>query len=86
MAVFAQPTQSQLTCRGKAGKSKPHPHYGGRPVGVKEGWVARCSSCGEIVLMRRSSRDPNQGSSAGYQVVPAVDLPALAFAVMGAVL
>ncbi len=52
MSVFAPTPTQAATCKGKAGRSKPHPHYAGhRQVFVKHwGYATRCTSCGSVVV------------------------------------
>ena len=78
MAIPVYPRPEERTCRGKAGKSKVHPHYAGRAVVYVAGaYTTRCTSCGQVIRLE---------GRAGYQPVPEAELPALALKLMRIVL
>ena len=58
MGYYAKPkpTTEAETCRGRAGKSRPHIHYRGRvEARTRSGLlVSRCTSCNEIVTIKAS--------------------------------
>jgi len=77
MGVYAFPSEASKTCKGKAGKSKAHPHYAGHGLCSLRGgrYVARCTSCEKIVMSCPTSGIP-------YTVVPEAELPGIAMEIL----